>query len=57
MCSEKVASPALAMTKTFKFSLVARGVIPLAKYPTDNADIYDKAIKILHKIDLRPRFL
>jgi hypothetical protein len=39
------------MTKVFKFALVARGPISLAKYPKDDADLYDKTLKILRKLD------
>jgi hypothetical protein len=34
-----------------KLALVARGSLSLAKYPTNNPDLYDTAIKILRKIE------
>jgi hypothetical protein len=39
------------MAKVFKLALVARGATSLAKYPTDDADLYEKALKILRKVD------
>jgi hypothetical protein len=51
VCDFSIQTDQGAMGKVFKFALVAREATSLAKYPTDNPNLYITVMGMLRKLD------